>query len=146
MLAQRTARAEGFDEVVWLDALEHRFIEETGAMNLFLVKGGVLVTPPAGDTVLSGITRASLLELAGDLGLPAREQRIPVDADAWQDVSEVFSSGTAVGCRPIRELVHEGRTLFRSEAPGPIQERLARRLTDIKEGRASDPHGWRERL
>jgi branched-chain amino acid aminotransferase len=143
MLAQRRARAEGFDEVVWLDALERRYVEETGAMNLFLVKNGVLVTPPAGDTVLAGITRASLLELAADLAIPAREQRVPVDADAWRDVSEVFSSGTAVGCRPIRELVHEGRTLFRSDDPGPIQERLSHRLTDIKEGRASDPHGWR---
>lgn len=139
MIAQRAARAEGYDEVCWLDGLERAYLEEAGAMNLFVVRAGELWTPPAGDTVLPGITRATLLQLARDRGQPAREQRVPVAASWWSEVSEVFTAGTAVGCAPIASIDHRGRALFARPQPGPLQ----RELNDFKEGRAADPHGWR---
>jgi len=143
MLAQRAAREEGFHEVVWLDAATRSTLEETGAMNLFVVRKGEILTPPAGDTVLPGITRDSLLRLAADHALVAREERIPLDHGFWDGVSEVFSSGTAVGCTPIASILHEGRTLFAHEGSGRVQRLLSGALMDVKEGRAADPHGWR---
>ena len=143
MVAQRAAQEDGYHEVVWLDALTKSKVEETGAMNLFVVRRGELLTPPAGDTILPGITRDSLLQLARDHGIPAREEDVPLGASFWDDVTEVFSSGTAVGCTPIASIDHEGRALFRSNGAGPVQRTLSQALMDVKEGRADDPHGWR---
>lgn len=143
MLAQRKAQEEGFHEVVWLDALTRSTIEETGAMNLFLVRGSELWTPPAGDTVLPGITRDSLLRLATDGGLRTHEAPVPLDPDFWSEVTEVFSSGTAVGCAPIASIEHAGQPLFRSTGDHTVQRPLATALMDVKEGRAPDRFGWR---
>lgn len=143
LLAQREARAAGFDEVLWLDARERRWLEEAGGMNLMLVRGGALSTPPLTDTILPGVTRASLLQLARDLDIRAEERPISTDAADWRDVSEAFACGTAAGTTPIREIVHAGKVLFAREEPGPVTRRLGERLEGIKLGRAEDPHGWR---
>jgi branched-chain amino acid aminotransferase len=143
LLAQREARARGFDEVLWLDACERRFVEEAGGMNLMLVRGGKLSTPPLSDTILPGITRDSLLALARAAGVPAEERRISTDPEDWREVSEAFSSGTAAGTAHIREIVHEGRVLFARSAPGPLARQLGERLERIKLGLEPDPFGWR---
>ena len=105
LLAQREARAQGFDEVLWLDARERRWLEEAGGMNLMLVRGGALSTPPLSDTILAGITRDSLLALARSAGLRAEERPISVDPAEWRDVSEAFTSGTAAGTAQDRKSV-----------------------------------------
>lgn len=141
--AQELAHAEGFDEVLWLDAHERRWLEEAGGMNLMLVRGGALSTPPLSDTILAGITRDSLLALARASGLPAEERPISVDPADWRDVSEAFTSGTAAGTAHIREIVHEGRVLFTRSEPGPLARQLGERLERIKFGLEPDPFGWR---
>jgi branched-chain amino acid aminotransferase len=143
LLAQREARARGFDEVLWLDARERRWVEEAGGMNLMLVRGGVLSTPPLSDTILPGITRDSLLTLARHLGIGAEERAIATDPAEWHEVSEAFTAGTAAGTAHVREIVHEGRTLFAREEPGPIARRLGQELDALKFGMVSDPFGWR---
>jgi len=142
LLAQREARRRGFDEVLWLDAHEHRWVEETGSMNLMLVRDGALSTPPLSDTILAGMTRDSLLTLARDEGLAAEERPMSTDAADWESVSEAFSAGTAAGTAHIREIVHQEQTLFAREEPGPLARRLGGRLDDLRFGRAPDPHGW----
>lgn len=143
LLAQREARAAGFDEVLWLDARERRWLEEAGGMNLMLVRAGKLSTPPLSDTILAGITRDSLLALARAEGLEPEERPISTDPADWKDVSEAFTSGTAAGTAHIREIVHEGRVLFARPEPGPLARRLGERLERIKFGREADPFGWR---
>ena len=141
--AARRARQNGFDEVVWLDAHERRYVEETGAMNLMLIKDGVLTTPPLGDTILPGITRDTVMALASDLGIPCREARVAVDEEGFSGITEVFSSGTAAGLTHIREVHHEGEILFHRARPGPIARQLEGALADLKRGVCPDPRGWR---
>ncbi len=141
-LAQQQARAAGFDEVLWLDARERRFVEETGSMNLMIVRDGTLTTPPCSDTILEGVTRDSLLALARELEIPSEERRLAVDPADWRGVTEVFSSGTAAGTTHVREIVHENEVLFRRAEPGPIARRLGAALDEARFG-APDARGWR---
>jgi len=143
LLAQRQARTEGFDEVLWLDALERRWLEEAGGMNLMLVRAGRLTTPPLTDTILPGITRDSLLVLAREAGIPVDEHGISTAPEDWSEVSEAFTSGTAAGTAHIREIVHEGRVLFSRPEPGPVAKQLGEQLDGIKFGRLPDPLEWR---
>ncbi len=145
--AQRRATEQGFDQVLWLDAAERRYVEELGAMNVFAVVDGVLVTPPLGGTILPGITRQSLLELAPELGLAAREQPLPIDelvaGLGSGSVSELFAVGTAAVVTPVGALGYRGkRHVVGAGKPGPIVERVRRAITDLQHGRAPDRRGW----
>ncbi len=151
LLAQRQAEGEGCDQVVWLDAIERRYVEEMGGMNVFFVyrEGGrtVLVTPEQSGSLLPGITRASILELARDLGFDAAERRVSVDewAAAVREgrMTEAFACGTAAVVTPIGTVksrqgtfsVHGGET-------GPVAAKVREVLLDIQHGRAPDRHGW----
>jgi branched-chain amino acid aminotransferase len=150
LAAQGRATKEGFDQVVWLDAKEHRCIEEMGGMNIMFVIDGRLCTPSLETgTILPGVTRMSLLELARSQGLQTEERTITTDelarAHAAGKLSECFACGTAAVITPVRELVHRGQVIYRNEgsAPGPITTRLKQSLMDIQFGRAPDPFGWR---
>lgn len=142
-----TAVAAGFDEVLWLDAIEHRYVEELSGMNAFVVRDGELVTPPLSDTILEGITRASLIELARSMGITVREELIDVhdwsaDARAGR-VTEAFACGTAAVIAPIGQLTTgRGTATVGHGTPGPITLRLREALVAIQEGRADDPFGW----
>jgi branched-chain amino acid aminotransferase len=142
MLAKREAKAAGFDEVLWLDACERRFVEETGSMNVMFVIGDRLVTPPLRDTVLPGITRATLLWLARDLGIETEVRPLAIDSSEWRDVTEVFSAGTAAGTAPIGHVHHEGKVLFASPARGPICSLLTEAYVAVATGRRPSPDGW----
>lgn len=142
--ARRQAKQRGFDEVLWLDAPERRWVEETGSMNLMLVRAGQLITPPLCDTILPGLTRASLLDLASAQGLPWSEERVPIDAPYWRQVSEVFSAGTVAGTAHVGEIQHQDKVLFRRSKPGPVAQSLAAGLGELLSGRAPDPNGWLE--
>jgi branched-chain amino acid aminotransferase len=141
------AVAEGFDEVVWLDALEHRYVDELSGMNVFVVRDGELVTPPLSDTILEGITRASLIELARSFDIAVREE--PIAADDWVAdaaagrITEAFACGTAAVIAPIGKLTTaSGAATMGDGTPGPVTLRLREALVAIQEGRADDPFGW----
>jgi len=155
LIAQAQAAREGCDDVVWLDAAEHRWIEEMGGMNLCLIsnKGGrpTLVTSPLTGTLLPGVTRDSLLKLAGDLGYGAEERRVSVSE--WRDgcadgsIAEAFACGTAAVITPIGEVrsAHAGWKIS-GGAAGPISMKLREALVSIQRGTAPDPHHWMRKL
>lgn len=145
--AQRRAREAGYDQVLWLDAARHRYIEELNAMNVFVVQRGELVTPPAGGTILSGITRRSLLELAPDLGLEAAERLLSIDevVEGIESgaVTEMMAVGTAAVVTPIGALGYRGRRIeIAPGSPRPVARALYDRLTGIQFGALADEHGW----
>lgn len=152
LAAQAEGTREGCDQVVFLDAVERRWIEELGGMNVFFVfADGTLQTPPLTGTILPGVTRDSLITLARDLGYTVREQ--PYAIDAWQAdaasgrLSEAFACGTAAVITPIGRVKGKNRDFTMGDGqPGTVTQRLRAALTDIQFGRAPDPHGWRDRL
>ncbi len=148
LIAQQQASANGCDQVVFLDAAEHRWIEELGGMNLFfLFEDGSIITPPADGTILEGITRESLLILARDQGLIVREERYSMEswrADAASGkLTEVFACGTAAVVTPVGS-VHDDKGAFTIGAggPGQITQKLRNSLVEIQRGTAPDPYGW----
>jgi branched-chain amino acid aminotransferase len=151
LLAQQQAADKGCDQVVWLDAVERRWVEEMGGMNLYFVFGegsqARLVTPELTGALLPGITRDSLLTLARDHGFGVEERR--VSTEEWEkgvlagDISEVFACGTAAVITPIGRVAHSGGEFtIGSGAPGPITTQLRAALTAIQRGTAPDPHHW----
>jgi branched-chain amino acid aminotransferase len=148
LAAIEVARSNGYQQVLWLDAVERRFIEEAGAMNVAFVYGGrEIVTPALSGSILPGITRDSILRLAPDLGYPVREARLDVEAivadiDAGR-ISEAFCMGTAAVIVPIGRIGHHGADHAVGDgSAGPVAQTLYRALTDIQYGRAADPYGW----
>jgi branched-chain amino acid aminotransferase len=154
-VAQAYATAQGCDQVVWLDAAEHRWVEEMGGMNLYFVYGSGpsarIVTPALTGTLLPGITRDSLLTLAADLGYSAEEGKI--STDEWREanesgaITEVFACGTAAVITPVGSVDSAaGGWTIGDGNPGPISMRLREHLLAIQTGRAPDPHGWMHKL
>ncbi len=151
LAAQLEAQEAGCDQVVWLDAIERTTIEEMGGMNLFFVFGeGAdvrLVTPELTGTLLPGITRESLLQLAADLGYPVDVRRITIDE--WRagnsdgTISEVFACGTAAVITPVGHVKSRSDDFsIRGGAFGPVAARLREALLAIQTGAAPDLHGW----
>ena len=152
LIALAEAGRQSCDQVVFLDAVERRWVEELGGMNIFFVLAdGTLRTPPLGGTILAGITRDSLIRLARDQGLTVEEA--PYSIEQWQEdaksghLVEAFACGTAAVVTPIGRVKGEGFDVtIGSGGPGQLTESLHRQLTDIQFGRAPDPHGWRQRV
>ncbi|MGH3865388.1 MAG: branched-chain amino acid aminotransferase [Pseudonocardiaceae bacterium] len=151
LLAQQQAAEKGCDQVVWLDAVERRWVEEMGGMNLYFVFGAGkqarLVTPELTGALLPGITRDSLLTLARDHGLGVEERRI--STEEWEkgvqagDISEVFACGTAAVITPVGRVAYAGGEFpIGSGAPGPVTAQLRAVLTAIHYGTTPDPHTW----
>ena len=148
---QQEALAHGCDQVVWLDAVEHRWVEEMGGMNLFFVYGSGrsarIMTPALTGTLLPGITRDALLTLGPDLGIPAEEGRISVEQ--WRagcesgEITEVFACGTAAVITPVATIKGAtGSWTVGGAEPGPVTSRLKEQLLGIQFGSLPDPHGW----
>ena len=152
LIAQAEATRQGCDQVLFLDAVERRWIEELGGMNIFFVfDDGSIVTPPLTGTILPGITRDSLLTLARDLGLTVREEPYAIDqcrADAESGrLREAFACGTAAVVTPIGAMkLKDGGFKIGSGGQGQTTIRLRQALIDIQRGHASDPHGWLDRV
>jgi len=148
LLAQSEAIAHGCDQVVFLDAVERRWVEELGGMNVFFrMDDGSLVTPPLGGTILPGITRNSIITLARDQGITVREERYSLDqwrADAASGrLREVFACGTAAvltGIGTVRTV--SGDFTIGNGAEGEMTEQLRNALIGIQRGRTADPYGW----
>ncbi|WP_327680939.1 branched-chain amino acid aminotransferase [Kitasatospora sp. NBC_00458] len=155
LVAQAEAAAKGCDQVVWLDAAEHRWIEEMGGMNLYFVFGegadARIVTPELSGALLPGITRDSLLQLAADLGHPVEERKISTEewkrGNADGTLTEVFACGTAAVITPVGSVKSRGGdwTVGAGE-PGPVTMELRKALLAIQGGQAPDTHGWLHRI
>ncbi len=140
-------RARGYEQVLWLDAVGHRHIEEVGTMNLFVVIGNELATPPLAGSILPGITRDTVLTLARDWGLAVSERPVAfeelVDASAAGTLREVFGCGTAAVISSVGELGHAGGSLRINDGEiGPLAQRFYDAITSIQYGRTADTHGW----
>jgi branched-chain amino acid aminotransferase len=151
LAAQAQAAEQGCDQVVWLDAVERRWVEEMGGMNLFFVfgsgPGAEVVTPELSGSLLPGVTRDSLLTLAERLGYRPVERRISTDewakAAESGELTEVFACGTAAVITPVGTVKHaEGQFTVGGGEPGALTMELRRELTDLQHGRREDPHGW----
>ena len=148
LLAQAEATRHGCDQVVFLDAVEQRWVEELGGMNVFFVfDDGSLSTPPLGGTILPGITRSSLITLARDKGIQVREERYSIDqwrADAGTGrLREAFACGTAAVVTPIGTVrSKDGEFKIGNGGAGARTDELKAALVGIQRGRAADPHRW----
>ena len=141
------ARARGCDQVLWLDAVEHRWLEEVGTMNLFLLIGDELVTPPLGGSILPGITRETVITLAREWGLTVSERLVSIEevreAHAAGTLTEVFGSGTAAVIQAVGTLVDNGTELsIAGGMPGPLAERLYGAITRLQYAEDPDTRGW----
>jgi branched-chain amino acid aminotransferase len=146
-LAKHEANAAGFMECVFLDSREGKYLEEGSSSNIFVrFKSGELATPALGDTILPGITRASIIELARDLGVKVSERKISVE-EVFLEGAECFVSGTAAGITPLESLTHQGRTVtFGNGKPGELSMTLQKTLKGIQYGTIGDTKGWMYRV
>jgi branched-chain amino acid aminotransferase len=142
-LARKEAEAAGYMEAIFLDACEHRYIEEGSSCNLFfLLKNGTLVTPSLEDTILPGITRLSVLDIARDQGIQTEERRIAIE-EVFSEAVECFASGTAAGVTFIASITHEGREkVFRGGTMGEFTSHALKTLKGIQYGVLEDRFGW----
>ena len=147
LVAQQQAIEHGCDQVVFLDAQEGRYVEELGGMNMYFVyDDGSIVTPETG-TILEGITRSSIIELAGKLGHQVEERKFSIEE--WREgvasgaITEIFACGTAAVVTPVGSLKWDGgETPAASAEPGPLTMRIRQALVDVQFGRAEDTFGW----
>ena len=148
LYAGEDARRRGYSQVLWLDALEHRWVEEVGAMNIcFVYDGRRIVTPPLNGSILPGVTRKSVLELGRHLGYEVAEEMVDVHqmlADVQSGrITEVFGCGTAAVIAPVGKFgFHDEAIVINDNQPGPVAHHLYQQLTDIQFGRLPDPFGW----
>jgi branched-chain amino acid aminotransferase len=150
LIAQQEALDNGCEQVLFLDAVERRWIEEVGGMNLwFVMTDGTLVTPELTGTILDGITRDTMKTLARDHGHRVEERR--VDIDEWRkgvdsgDIAEVFACGTAAVVTSVGTLRWHGGELS-MPAETPVAQQLRAALIDVQHGRREDSHGWLHRV
>lgn len=153
--AQAQAANQGCDQVVWLDAIEHRYIEEMGGMNLMFVYGEgkncTVVTPELSGSLLPGVTRASLLHVAQDCGYQVEERRI--STEEWEEdvrsgaMTEAFACGTAAVITPVGTVKSaHGEFVINNNEPGSVTMELRERLTGIQNGVVDDAHQWKHIL
>lgn len=137
----KVAKAEGFAEVLYLDAVENRYIEEVGAANFFCVKAGVLYTPALSGSILPGVTRMSIMDIARDLGHEVRECKL--DINFALEADEAFCSGTAAVLTPIGKIQHGAKTgTFCNGEVGAVTRKLYDSLLGIQTGKLPDKHKW----
>lgn len=141
------ARQQGYDQVLWTDAAENKFIEESGMMNIMFVIDNTIITPPLSDTILDGVTRDSLLILAHDLGVKTEERPISIDEleNTFYNnkIDEAFGVGTAAVVAPVKTIHIRGKDFDLPEySRENLSDRLKRKLEKIRTGREEDIHNW----
>mmetsp|Transcript_51171 Transcript_51171/g.121618 ORF Transcript_51171/g.121618 Transcript_51171/m.121618 type:complete len:348 (-) Transcript_51171:69-1112(-) len=141
MMPAGNAKKEGFDELLYLDAVEHKYVEEAGAANFFCRKGNTVYTPVLMGTVLPGVTRMSVIQLAKDLGYEVKEERVAIDLAITAD--EAWCTGTAAVIAPIGKVEYQGKMIeFNSGKIGEATEKLYSALTETQLLQRPDPHSW----
>lgn len=146
--AQEKAHQSGFSQVLWLDGVERKYIEEVGAMNIFFRIGETVVTPALSGSILAGITRNSVLQLLKSWDIPAEERRISVDEllEAFRNgkITEAFGSGTAAVIAPVGKLRYQNEVYeINRNQIGALTQKLYDTITGIQRGVLPDPFGWR---
>lgn len=141
------AKREGYDQLIWTDSKEHKYVEESGTMNLMFVINNTLITPKLGDTILAGITRDSVLQLARDWGMKVEERKIAVteivEAFHKGTLQEAFGTGTAATIAHISNIGADG-TDYKLPAvtPDSFSAKVGKMMDDIRRGRVEDKHEW----
>ncbi|KAL0439462.1 UNVERIFIED_CONTAM: Branched-chain-amino-acid aminotransferase 2, chloroplastic [Sesamum latifolium] len=134
------ARDRGFSDVLYLDSVNKRNIEEVSSCNVFILKGNILSTPPTNGTILAGVTRKSIIDIAHDLGYEVEERSIPIEELINAD--EVFCTGTAVGVAPVGSITYKGNRIEYKTSTQLVSQKLYSRLTGIQRGIIKDNRGW----
>ena len=147
LYAGEKAHENGYTQVLWLDGVERRYVEEVGAMNIFFVLDGEVITPSLSGSILPGVTRDSVLKLARHWNMKVSERRISIDevmeAHAKGKLDECFGTGTAAVISPVGELRYKDQVIKIGDGSvGPVANRFYKAITDIQYGRASDPFNW----
>ncbi|ARD49510.1 branched-chain amino acid aminotransferase [Sporosarcina sp. P33] len=147
MKAQEVAEAGGYSQVLWLDAKEHCYIEEVGAMNVFFKINGEIITPALNGSILEGITRKSVIELLESWDMPVTERKISIheiiEANEAGTLEEAFGTGTAAVISPIGELFFEGKKCeINHNEIGELSLKLYDTITGIQTGKVEDPFNW----
>lgn len=147
MLAVTEAQKQGYDQVLWTDAFEHKWLQEVGMMNVFFIINGVAVTPSLEEgTILHGVTRDSVMVVLKEMGLPVEERRINIDellaAYGKGQLQEVFGTGTAAVIAMVKELKYKEFQMTFNVDNSPIAKAVKERLNAIREGKAEDLHQW----
>lgn len=147
LMAAEEAKAAGYSQVLWTDAIEHASLEEVGTMNLFVRIGDEVATPALTGTILSGVTRASVIDLLRRWGVTVNERNITVEelltAQRKGQLVEVFGCGTGAVISPVGELGWKDQKFQVGDGkPGELSQRLFKAITDIQYGRAEDPDNW----
>jgi branched-chain amino acid aminotransferase len=147
LYAAEEAKHEGFTQVLWLDGVHHKYIEEVGTSNIMLRIGDEVITPPLGGTILAGVTRDTALALLRSWGVRVSERLITIDevvaaADSGS-LREVWATGTAAVISPVGELAYQGRRIVVNQGEiGDLAQKLYDTIVAIQYGEAADPHGW----
>ncbi|MDR1835232.1 MAG: aminotransferase class IV, partial [Fusobacteriaceae bacterium] len=147
LIAQKKAEKEGFTQVLWLDGVERKYVEEVGTMNVMFKIGGEIWTAPLDGNILPGVTRDSCLKILRDWGLAVREEPLAIDAlmEAGKtgELEEAFGTGTAAIISPIGSLRYKGDTITVNDfKTGALTKKLYDYLTGIQYGDIPDPYGW----
>jgi branched-chain amino acid aminotransferase len=139
------AKSKGYDQVLWLDAIEHNYIQEVGTMNIFFKIDGKFITPKRDGSILDGITRMSVMDILRDHGFEVKERAITIqeirDASINGRLEEAFGTGTAVGIAYIQEIAMGDKTIHVSDE-SPIGLMVNQTLIDIKTGKIKDKFNW----
>ena len=147
LLPGEEAKKKGFSQVLWLDGVEKKYIEESGAMNVFFLIDDKLVTPPLEGTILEGVTRNTVINLAKDWGMDVEERRISIDevisASNEGRLKEVFGTGTAAVISPVGEIQHNNTLItINGKKTGAFSQKLFDEITGIQYGEKEDKFGW----
>lgn len=147
MYATALAKKNGYDQVLWTDAIEHKYVQEIGTMNVFFIIGDTAITPSLEEgTILGGVTRDSAMTILKEMGFKVEERKISVDdiinAHKAGVLYEVFGTGTAATITQIKELRYKDYVMEFDIAKSKTAPELKKRLTDIREGKTEDKYGW----
>lgn len=147
MLAATEAQKQGYDQVLWTDAVEHKWLQEVGMMNVFFVINNVAITPSLDEgTILNGVTRNSVITVLEELGIKVEERRINIDevisAHKNGTLQEVFGTGTAATIAMIQRLKYQDYVMEFNEADWTLSNQVKKVMTDIRERKVPDVHNW----
>lgn len=145
LLPTKLGQEQGYEQLIWTDAKEHKYIEEAGSMNLCFMKGGKLITPKSSDTILAGITRQSVCDVARSWGIEVEERTVSVEevVEGLRDgsVTDAFGAGTAATIAPIASVTYRGEKLDLPEER-TVSDKIKKYFLELRRGKIEDPFGW----
>jgi branched-chain amino acid aminotransferase len=144
------AKERGFQQIIWTDSNQHKYLEEAGTMNVFFRIGEKLITAPTTDTILDGVTRKSIIQIAKDQGIDVEVRRITIDeikeASRNSSLKEIFGTGTAAVVSEISEFEHRDELFILPEIEDSYAKKLKKCLVNIQTNKAEDPHNWKYKV